>query len=114
MKKRTKQNPRSAAPGSDADDELCKSTVLGMPPSDFESDFETPLLNNPRYEIADQIGEGGMGIIYRATDLLLNREVAVKLLRRNFAENDGIIKAFQNEARALSYLTHPGVPPIHC
>lgn len=113
MKKRPKQNPRSAAPGSDADDELCKSTVLGMPPSDFESDFETPVLNNPRYEIADQIGEGGMGIIYLATDLLLNREVAVKLLRRNFAKNDGIIKAFQNEARALSYLTHPGVPPIY-
>lgn len=111
MKKRRKLHPPSLATSSE--DEVCKSTVLGIPSSDFETDFEIPVLNNSRYEVGDQIGEGGMGIIYIATDLLLNREVAVKLLRREFAENDEVIKAFQNEARALSYLTHPGVPPIY-
>ncbi len=111
MKKRRKLHPPSLAASSE--DEFCKSTVLGIPSSDFETDFEIPVLNNSRYEVGDQIGEGGMGIIYIATDLLLNREVAVKLLRREFAENDEVIKAFQNEARALSYLTHPGVPPIY-
>jgi len=63
-----------------------------------------------RYEIAEEIARGGMGVVYRAHDPQLGRDVAVKLL---LDDSPTRRKRFQVEARAISRLEHPNVIPIH-
>jgi len=64
-----------------------------------------------RYSVIEPIGEGGMGMVYRALDTGLEREVAVKVLR---APTDaGLAARFRQEARVLARLEHPGIVPIH-
>ena len=60
-----------------------------------------------RYFLESLIGRGGMGDVYRATDLSLDRTVVVKLLRRTEAIDEGAVKRFHREARAASRLSHP-------
>ena len=55
-----------------------------------------------RYEIIKSLGEGGMANVYLANDILLNREVAIKMLRGELSNEDKFIKRFQREALALS------------
>jgi serine/threonine-protein kinase len=68
-----------------------------------------------RYEIAAQLGRGAMGVVYRARDPLLGREVAVKtiLLPADEAERAEYEARFQQEARAAAALNHPGIVTIH-
>ena len=66
-----------------------------------------------RYELHEQIGKGGMGIVYRATDRALNRDVAVKLLRDRSLGNDALRRRFLEEARVAGALDHPGIVPVH-
>jgi predicted Ser/Thr protein kinase len=64
-----------------------------------------------RYSLIEPIGEGGMGIVYRALDAELGREVAVKVLR---APTDaGLAARLRQEARVLARLEHPGIVPVH-
>ena len=65
------------------------------------------------YEIATQIGAGGMGKVYRARDPKLEREVAIKVLPEAFAEDDERLARFEREARALAALNHPNVATVH-
>jgi eukaryotic-like serine/threonine-protein kinase len=66
-----------------------------------------------RYELAETIGRGGMGSVYRARDLVLDRTVAVKLLPAALAEEDPRhVTRFEREARATASLTHPGVVAV--
>ena len=65
------------------------------------------------YEILAPIGEGGMGVVYRALDTRLGRPVAVKLLRRDGAINGESRKRFVQEARAASALNHPHIITIY-
>ena len=58
------------------------------------------------YEIAAQIGEGGMGEVYRATDTTLNRQVAVKVLPESLAADAERIARFEREAKILASLNH--------
>lgn len=67
---------------------------------------------HPRYEIHEQIGEGGMGRVYRARDRELGREVAVKVLRAQLADPAAADRTRQ-EARILARLEHPGIVPVH-
>jgi serine/threonine-protein kinase len=60
-----------------------------------------------RYFLESLIGRGGMGDVYRATDLSLDRTVVVKLLRRTEAIDEAAVKRFHREARAASRLSHP-------
>src|SRR6516162_6771147 len=62
-----------------------------------------------RYTLGDEIDRGGMGIIYRATDTVLGREVAVKVLHEKFTA----ASRFAGEARITSQLQHPSIPPVH-
>jgi serine/threonine protein kinase/Tfp pilus assembly protein PilF len=66
-----------------------------------------------RYEIQGEIARGGMGIIYRAIDSVLGREVALKLLQERFAPDSSAARRFVDEARIAGQLQHPGIPAIH-
>jgi serine/threonine protein kinase/tetratricopeptide (TPR) repeat protein len=67
----------------------------------------------PGYEFLAEIGRGGMGVIYRARDLDLGREVAVKVLLPQFAPDSPTARRFVDEARITGRLQHPGIPPIY-
>ena len=60
-----------------------------------------------RYEILERIGEGGMGVVYKARQVPINRVVAVKMLNQDMAQDPNWVRRFENEARACSQLQHP-------
>ena len=66
------------------------------------------ILNN-RYRLDAAIGEGGMAVVYRGYDLLLRRQVAVKVLRPQHAADDSFVQRFYEEARAAARLSHPNI-----
>lgn len=68
---------------------------------------------NGRYKIVDRLGEGGMADVYLAQDLILDREVAVKLLRLDFRDNPKAKKRFQHEALAATELDNPHIVGIY-
>jgi serine/threonine protein kinase len=66
-----------------------------------------------RYALGDEIAHGGMGVVYRATDTVFGREVAVKVLQERFATDPGAVRRFLDEAGITARLQHPSVPPAH-
>ena len=66
-----------------------------------------------RYELLEEIAEGGMGAILRAFDRTLGREVAVKVLQDRYPAGSVIARRFLDEARISGQLQHPGIPPVH-
>ena len=65
-----------------------------------------------RYEIIEKIGTGGMAIVYKATDKVLKRYVAVKILRDEFTTDEEFIKRFEAEAQSAARLTHANIVSI--
>src|SRR2546428_888077 len=65
------------------------------------------------YEIASPLGAGGMGEVFRARDTRLNRDVAVKVLPKDFAADADRLRRFEQEAKTLAALNHPNVLTIH-
>jgi serine/threonine-protein kinase len=65
------------------------------------------------YRIVDKLGEGGMGVVYRAEDVRLGRPIAVKVLAPNLASNSVARRRFEAEARAASALDHPNICALH-
>ena len=74
--------------------------------------LEGKLLGN-RYEIIEKIGNGGMSTVYRATDKVLKRNVAVKILRDEFTTDEEFIKRFEVEAQSAARLTHANIVSIY-
>lgn len=70
------------------------------------------VLNN-RYKIIEEIGRGGMAIVYSARDTLLERRVALKMLRPEYSSDNEFIDKFRQEARAVAKLSHPNVVSIY-
>lgn len=66
-----------------------------------------------RYEIIEKIGVGGMAIVYKAKDLLLNRVVTIKVLREQFASDDDFVRRFRREAQSAASLSHPNIVSIY-
>ncbi|HMA17348.1 MAG TPA: protein kinase [Thermoanaerobaculia bacterium] len=66
-----------------------------------------------RYEVLAPLGAGGMGEVYRARDLRLGREVAVKVLPEHLSEDAGALTRFEREARAIAALSHPNLLAIY-
>jgi serine/threonine-protein kinase len=66
-----------------------------------------------RYELAERIGGGGMGNVWRAHDTTLGRDVAVKLLHEGLAADATFVARFRSEARAAAKLTHPNVVAVY-
>ena len=65
------------------------------------------------YRILEQIGAGGMGIVFRAHDLQLDRDVAVKVLPAGTISDSGARARFYKEALALARLNHPNIATVH-
>lgn len=66
-----------------------------------------------RYEIIKKIGDGGMAFVYKAKDILLNRIVAVKVLRPEFVDDDEFLGKFKREAEAVASLSHPNIVNVY-
>lgn len=66
-----------------------------------------------RYEIHELIGVGGMAYVYRCTDTIDEREVAVKILKDEFLNNDEFIRRFKNESKAIAMLSHPNIVKVY-
>lgn len=75
-------------------------------------DLEGRLLGN-RYEIIEKIGNGGMAMVYKAKCHVLNRFVAVKILRDEFTTDQEFIKRFEVEAQAAASITHPNIVSVY-
>lgn len=73
---------------------------------DFTSAF--PIINN-RYQIHKTLASGGMAVIYLARDLLLERKVALKILRKDFSDDQQFQNSFRAEAKASARLSHPNI-----
>ena len=65
------------------------------------------------FEVTGRLGEGGMGVVYRATDTTLDRDVALKVLPDAFAEDEERLARFEREAKVLASLNHPNIAQIH-
>jgi serine/threonine protein kinase len=66
-----------------------------------------------RYELIEKIGEGGMSIVYKARCRILDRIVAVKVLKEEFAQDDSFVQRFKTEALAAASLSHPNLVNIY-
>ncbi len=66
-----------------------------------------------RYEITELIGEGGMAEVYKAHDVLDNKEVAIKVLRKQFSSSEEFQRRFRNESKAIAVLSHPNIVKVY-
>jgi len=72
-----------------------------------------PHLVGGRYRIDGSIASGGMAEVWRATDMQLMRQVAVKMLKPKVADDEVTAERFRREARALAKLSHPNIVPVY-
>jgi tetratricopeptide (TPR) repeat protein len=84
-------------------------TVEALPAAPAPAGEESP----SRYEILGELGRGGMGIVYRAKDTLLDRTVAYKVLPDSLRENTQALKNFMREAKAAAKLNHPNIVTVY-
>src|SRR5262245_5234980 len=111
----TPTDPRQSPPSSDESavtPDTCSlaadpAAVAASPASDPQ-----PVAAG-RYRLREEIARGGMGVIHRATDAALGREVAVKVLQERFAAGSAAARRFVEEAAITGQLQHPGIPPVH-
>ncbi len=94
-------------------------TTIGKNDGSNDSSISQPAtvvglsVSSGRYEIVDEIARGGMGIIFRAFDNVLRREVALKVLHERLKPASGIGRRFIEEGRITGQLQHPAIPAIH-
>lgn len=66
-----------------------------------------------RYKLVAPLGEGGMATVYRARDLRLNRDIAIKVLREELTRDPGFLTRFEREAQTVASLAHPNIVPVY-
>ena len=89
---------RTAGPAADAD-----------PLGPLVGELTGPL----GFELLDEVGRGGMGVVYRARDIALGRDVAIKVLADLYPPDSPAAQRFLSEARITGQLQHPGIPAVH-
>jgi tetratricopeptide (TPR) repeat protein len=89
--------------------ETATRTAEALPPAAAPAGDESP----SRYEILGELGRGGMGIVYRAKDTLLDRTVAYKVLPDSLLENANALQNFMREAKAAAKLNHPNIVTVY-
>jgi serine/threonine-protein kinase len=70
------------------------------------------LLNN-RYQLQTRLGSGGMAVVFKARDQMLERDVAIKVLRKDYSGNPDFRERFRQEAKAAANLSHPNIVTVH-
>ncbi len=73
----------------------------------------TPGQSLLHYTLVEKLGEGGMGVVWKATDSTLDRDVAIKVLPASFSEDPERLSRFEREAKSLAALNHPNIAAIH-
>jgi len=86
-------------------------TFLESPAVDLDS-TATPPLSAGRFQLGEELARGGMGVVYRARDDSLGRDVAVKVLHEQYLVDSLVGQRFLDEARITAQLQHPGIPPV--
>lgn len=71
------------------------------------------LLLSDRYQIEERLGVGGMAVVYKANDIMLERAVALKVLREDFSKDPAFRERFRQEAKAAANLTHPNIVTVY-
>ncbi len=71
--------------------------------------FEPGMIIQSRYEIAEEIGSGGMSVVYKAMDHVLNRYIAMKVLKPEFSDDKSFVSKFRMEAQSAAGLSHPNI-----
>jgi eukaryotic-like serine/threonine-protein kinase len=82
-------------------------------PADHPAERGRPAAGADRYELVEEVGSGGIGVVYRSRDGLLGRELAVKVLRESYRDNPDVRHRFIEEARVGSQLQHPAIVPVY-
>ena len=85
----------------------------GSPVKPSSPDVPTALAEHPRYEIVGLIGKGGMGDVYKATHRMMDRTVAVKIIKRELMQNSQAVDRFHREVKAAAKLSHPNIVTSH-
>ncbi len=75
--------------------------------------MDEPRVLNKRYQLLEPLGKGGMAVVYRARDLMLERLVAVKVLREDYSGDLAFKERFRREAKAAANLSHPNIVTVH-
>ncbi|MHB8878346.1 MAG: protein kinase domain-containing protein, partial [Myxococcaceae bacterium] len=92
-------------------------TLGGMPPRDGDEPTVIPVrlddVLEGKWRLEKKIGEGGMGTVYLAQDLALERPVAVKILSSTLVSDPEVVKRFSREARLTASLEHKNIVPIY-
>ncbi len=87
-----------------ADSRLADDGLRDVPPQ---------LLNHPRYRIAELVGKGGMGDVYKAEHKLMSRPVALKVINRKLVAHPRAVERFRREVQAAARLSHPNIVTAH-
>jgi eukaryotic-like serine/threonine-protein kinase len=75
--------------------------------------MDEPTLLNNRYKLLEPLGSGGMAVVYKALDTMLERVVGVKILREDYAKDEDFRERFKQEAKAAANLSHPNIVTVY-
>jgi formylglycine-generating enzyme required for sulfatase activity/tetratricopeptide (TPR) repeat protein len=92
---------------------LCELGAAGTPPEESGTTDPVPVPTIDRFRVLGRLGAGGMGVVYRARDPSLDRDVALKVLPASLAAFPDALERFRREGRALARIRHPGIVAVH-
>ena len=72
-----------------------------------------PIILGKRYEVLSKIGAGGMADVYKGKDLMLNRYIAIKVLKKEYKEDENFVRKFRSEAQAAAGLLNPNIVNVY-